>query len=158
LVRSIAIFPTTKSRRLWTRGTSSSGLCCARPQYQGGHASAAATLKRTGPGYPGPGRDCRGAYKAAELAVAGVQWLTGRQRCSTRRGWNHRSGEETRLTALIAGLQQSVDERQTALKAKQTESTELKERKLQILCCCRIEKRGVRRKMGRQGDELSKAT
>jgi energy-coupling factor transporter ATP-binding protein EcfA2 len=51
------------------------------------------------------------------------------------------SGEETRLTALIAGLQKSIDERQTALKAKQTELTELKGKKTAKGLLLQIEKR-----------------
>ena len=51
------------------------------------------------------------------------------------------SGEETRLTALIAGLQRSVDERQAALKAKQTELTELQGKKTANTLLPQIEKR-----------------
>src|ERR1019366_7346211 len=51
------------------------------------------------------------------------------------------SGEETRLTALIAGLQKSVDERQTALRTKQTEVTELKGKKTANTLLPQIEKR-----------------
>jgi energy-coupling factor transporter ATP-binding protein EcfA2 len=51
------------------------------------------------------------------------------------------SGEETRLTALIAGLQNSVDERQTALVAKQAELTELKGKKTANTLLPQIEKR-----------------
>jgi hypothetical protein len=51
------------------------------------------------------------------------------------------SGEETRLNTLIAGLQKSVDERQTALKAKQTELTELKGKKTANTLLPQIEKR-----------------
>jgi len=51
------------------------------------------------------------------------------------------SGEETRLTALIAALQQSVNERQTALKEKQTELTELKGKKTANALLPQIEKR-----------------
>jgi energy-coupling factor transporter ATP-binding protein EcfA2 len=40
------------------------------------------------------------------------------------------SGEETRLTGLIAGLQTSVEQRQAALKAKQAELTELQGKKV----------------------------
>ncbi len=51
------------------------------------------------------------------------------------------SGEETRLTALIAGLQHSVDERRTALVAKQAELTELKGKKTANTLLPQIEKR-----------------
>jgi energy-coupling factor transporter ATP-binding protein EcfA2 len=51
------------------------------------------------------------------------------------------SGEKTRLTALIAGLQKSVDERQTALKAKQTELAELRGKKTANSLLAQIEKR-----------------
>jgi hypothetical protein len=51
------------------------------------------------------------------------------------------SGEQTRLTALIAGLQKSVDERQAALKAKQTELAELKGKKTANTLLPQIEKR-----------------
>ncbi len=51
------------------------------------------------------------------------------------------SDEETRLIALIAGLQKSIDERQTALKAKQTELTELKGKKTANGLFPQIEKR-----------------
>lgn len=51
------------------------------------------------------------------------------------------SGEETRLTALIAGLQNSVDERRTALVAKQAELTELKGKKTANTLLPQIEKR-----------------
>ena len=51
------------------------------------------------------------------------------------------SGEETRLTGLIAGLQTSVDERQAALKAKQTELTELQGKKTANTLLPQIEKR-----------------
>jgi hypothetical protein len=51
------------------------------------------------------------------------------------------SGEETRLTALIAGLQRSVEERQVALKAKQTELTELQGKQTTNTLLPQIEKR-----------------
>ena len=51
------------------------------------------------------------------------------------------SGEETRLTTLIAALQQSVNERQSALKGKQTELTELKGKKTANALLPQIEKR-----------------
>lgn len=51
------------------------------------------------------------------------------------------SREETRLTTLIAALQQSVNERQTALKEKQTELTELKGKKTANALLPQIEKR-----------------
>lgn len=51
------------------------------------------------------------------------------------------SGEETRLTTLIGALQQSVNERQTALKQKQTELTELKGKKTANALLPQIEKR-----------------
>jgi hypothetical protein len=51
------------------------------------------------------------------------------------------SGEETRLTELIAGLQTSVEERQAALKKKQTELTELQGRKTTSTLLSQIEKR-----------------
>ena len=51
------------------------------------------------------------------------------------------SGEETRLTGLIAGLQTSVDERQTALKAKQIEWTELQAKKSASALLTQIERR-----------------
>ena len=51
------------------------------------------------------------------------------------------SGEETRLTKLIAGLQTSVDERQAALKAKQSELTELQGKKTANSLLPQIEKR-----------------
>jgi energy-coupling factor transporter ATP-binding protein EcfA2 len=51
------------------------------------------------------------------------------------------SGEETRLAGHIASLQASVDERQTALKAKQTELTELQGRKTVKTLLPQIEKR-----------------
>jgi energy-coupling factor transporter ATP-binding protein EcfA2 len=51
------------------------------------------------------------------------------------------SREETRLTTLIAALQQSVNERQTALKEKETELTELKGKKTANALLPQIEKR-----------------
>jgi energy-coupling factor transporter ATP-binding protein EcfA2 len=51
------------------------------------------------------------------------------------------SGEETRLTELIAGLQKSIDERQAALKAKQSELTELQGKKMANSLLPQIEKR-----------------
>jgi hypothetical protein len=51
------------------------------------------------------------------------------------------SGEETRLTELIAALQKSVDERQAALKAKQSELTELQGKKTANILLSQIEKR-----------------
>jgi energy-coupling factor transporter ATP-binding protein EcfA2 len=51
------------------------------------------------------------------------------------------SGEETRLTAIIGGLQRSVDERQAALKAKQAELTELQGKKTANTLLPQIEKR-----------------
>jgi energy-coupling factor transporter ATP-binding protein EcfA2 len=51
------------------------------------------------------------------------------------------SREETRLTTLIAAFQQSVNERQTALKEKQTELTELKGKKTANALLPQIEKR-----------------
>jgi energy-coupling factor transporter ATP-binding protein EcfA2 len=51
------------------------------------------------------------------------------------------SGEEIRLTALIAGLQKSADERHAALKAKQTELTELQGKKTANTLLPQIEKR-----------------
>jgi energy-coupling factor transporter ATP-binding protein EcfA2 len=51
------------------------------------------------------------------------------------------SGEETRLTAFISGLQKSVDERQAALKVKQAELTELKGKKTTNTLLAQIEKR-----------------
>jgi energy-coupling factor transporter ATP-binding protein EcfA2 len=51
------------------------------------------------------------------------------------------SGEDIRLTGLIAGLQTSVDERQTALKAKQAELTELQGKKTAHALLPQIEKR-----------------
>ncbi|MGB9072389.1 MAG: AAA family ATPase [Terriglobales bacterium] len=51
------------------------------------------------------------------------------------------SGEEVRLTALIAGLQKSADERHAALKAKQTELTELQGKKTANTLLPQIEKR-----------------
>lgn len=51
------------------------------------------------------------------------------------------SGEEAMLTALIAGLQKSVDERQAALKEKQTELTELQGKKTTNTLLTQIEKR-----------------
>lgn len=51
------------------------------------------------------------------------------------------SVEETRLTTLIAALQQSVNERQRALKEKQTELTELKGKKIANALLPQIEKR-----------------
>ena len=51
------------------------------------------------------------------------------------------SGEETRLTGLIASLQTSVEERQAALKAKQTELTELQGKKTTNTLLPLIEKR-----------------
>lgn len=51
------------------------------------------------------------------------------------------SGEETRLTEHIAGLQKSVDERQAALRAKQSELTELQGRKTANNLLPQIEKR-----------------
>jgi energy-coupling factor transporter ATP-binding protein EcfA2 len=51
------------------------------------------------------------------------------------------SREEIRLTTLIAALQQSVNERQTALKEKQTELTELKGKKTANALLPQIEKR-----------------
>lgn len=51
------------------------------------------------------------------------------------------SGEETRLTTLITALQQSVNERQTALKQKQTELTELRGKKTANALLPQIEKR-----------------
>jgi len=49
--------------------------------------------------------------------------------------------EETRLTGFIAGLQASVAQRQTALKAKQTELTELQGKKTANTLLAQIEKR-----------------
>src|SRR5207249_11766700 len=51
------------------------------------------------------------------------------------------SAEETRLTEHIAGLQKSVDERQAALKAKQSELTELQAKKTANSLLPEIEKR-----------------
>lgn len=51
------------------------------------------------------------------------------------------SDEETRLTAFIAGLQASVDQRLTALKAKQTELTESQGKKTANTLLPQIEKR-----------------
>lgn len=51
------------------------------------------------------------------------------------------SGEGTRLTGLIASLQTSVEERQAALKAKQTELTELQGKKTANTLLPQIEKR-----------------
>jgi len=51
------------------------------------------------------------------------------------------SGEDTRLAALIAGLQRSVDERQTALRTKQTELAELEGKKTANTLLPQIEKR-----------------
>jgi energy-coupling factor transporter ATP-binding protein EcfA2 len=51
------------------------------------------------------------------------------------------SGEETRLTALIAGLENSVGERQAALKVKQTDLTELQGKKTANTLLPQIEKR-----------------
>jgi len=51
------------------------------------------------------------------------------------------SGEETRLTELIAGLQVSVDQRQVALRAKQTELIELQGKKTASTLLPQIEKR-----------------
>jgi len=51
------------------------------------------------------------------------------------------SGEEARLSAFIAGLQRSVVERQAALKAKQTELTELQGKKTANTLLPQIEKR-----------------
>jgi hypothetical protein len=67
------------------------------------------------------------------------------------------SGEEARLTALTAGLQASIDERQAALKAKQTELTELQGRRPQILFF-RKSSGGYRTQSGSAGRQLSKAT
>ncbi|HEV7676343.1 MAG TPA: AAA family ATPase [Candidatus Angelobacter sp.] len=51
------------------------------------------------------------------------------------------SGEEARLAGLISGLQKSIDERQAALKAKQTELTELQGKKTANTLLAQIEKR-----------------
>lgn len=51
------------------------------------------------------------------------------------------SGEETKLTELIAGLQTSVDERQAARKAKESELTELQGKKTANSLLPQIEKR-----------------
>jgi hypothetical protein len=51
------------------------------------------------------------------------------------------SGEEIRLTGLIAGLQTSVDERQAALRTKQAELTELQGKKTANTLLPQIEKR-----------------
>jgi len=51
------------------------------------------------------------------------------------------SGKETTLSELIAGLQASVDERQTALKVKQAELTELQGKKTAHTLMPQIEKR-----------------
>jgi ABC-type Na+ transport system ATPase subunit NatA len=51
------------------------------------------------------------------------------------------AGEDTRLAALIAGLQKSVEERLAALRAKQTELTELQGKKTANTLLPQIEKR-----------------
>jgi energy-coupling factor transporter ATP-binding protein EcfA2 len=80
--------------------------------------------------------------KKLNLAVAGgsvVDWKD--KDASLAAAGTIVSGEETRLTTLIAGLQQSVDERQTALRAKQTELAELKGKKTANTLLPQIEKR-----------------
>jgi hypothetical protein len=51
------------------------------------------------------------------------------------------SGEDTRLMDLIAGLQTSIEQRQTALKAKQAELTELQGKKIAHTLLPQIERR-----------------
>jgi hypothetical protein len=63
--------------------------------------------------------------KKLNLAVAGCSLIDWQDKGpSLSAAETAVSGEETRLVGLIAGLQTSVDERQTALKTKQAELTE----------------------------------
>lgn len=80
--------------------------------------------------------------KQVNLAVAGgslVEWKD--KDTSLASAENIVSKEETRLTTLIAALQQSVNEGQTALNEKQTELTELKGKKTANALLPQIEKR-----------------
>jgi energy-coupling factor transporter ATP-binding protein EcfA2 len=95
-----------------------------------------------GPDILGPVGTVVGHIKQLNFAVAGgsvVDWKD--KDAGLAAAGTIVSGEEGRLTALIAGLQKSVDERHTALRAKQTELTELQGKKTANTLLPQIEKR-----------------
>jgi len=87
-------------------------------------------------------RDALAVLSSMQLAVSGhkpVAWPNKDQSLTSAVAVVH--GEESRLTGLVAGLQSSVAERQTALKAKQVELAELQAKKTAKALLPQIEKR-----------------
>jgi len=135
------------------------GLRRARPQYQGGHASASSLpLKRTEDRISSTEvAPVVAQVKQLTLTVAGGSMIDWKDKdASLATAGTSLSGEETRLTALIAVFKLRGRAADSPC-GKQAELTELKGKRLQILCC-RRSRSEFPMPNGSAGRRLSKAT